>query len=324
MNYDEFSFFNRQLAAMLKDGVPLEGAIKQLCADMRAGRLREQLELLEHDLAKGTPLKEAMASRNLPAYYKKMVEIGARTNDLPGTLTMLADYYERANALWTRLKGLMVYPAIVIFVSIAITTFLCIAFNHFLSNVNDFMPIPPIFMAAMWMPPVLMALALGIGLAAVLVPSWRARLRWKVPAFREASLSQLASAIALMLRNGATLPEALAMAESLEAGTPAGSALAVWRGQVESGVGSAARFPLLKPFPPLFVWMLQKSPEQPAIAFGKAAELYNARASYRIELALYGALPVSMLLLGQMIFWQMAPMIQSFISMMNNMGDMGS
>jgi type II secretory pathway component PulF len=237
---------------------------------------------------------------------------------------MLADYYERANALWTRLKGLMVYPAIVIFVSIAITTFLCIAFNHFLSNLYDSMAVPPIFMAAMWMPPILMALALGIGLAAVLVPSWRARLRWKVPAFREASLSQLASAIALMLRNGATLPEALAMAESLEAGTSAGSALAVWRTQVESGVGSAARFPLLKPFPPLFVWMLQKSPEQPAIGFGKAAELYNARASYRIELAWYGALPVSMLLLGQMIFWQMAPMIQSFITMMNTLGDMGS
>jgi type II secretory pathway component PulF len=85
MNYDEFSFFNRQLAAMLKDGVPLEGAIKQLCGDMRAGRLREQLELLERDLAKGTPLKEAMAARNLPAYYKKMVEVGVRTNDLPGT-----------------------------------------------------------------------------------------------------------------------------------------------------------------------------------------------------------------------------------------------
>src|SRR6476659_9882858 len=177
MNFDEFSFFNRQLAAMLKDGVPLEGAIRQLCADMRAGRLREQLELLERDLAKGTPLKEAIAGRNFPDYYKKMLEVGVRSNDLPGTLTMLADYYERANALWTRLKGLLVYPAIVILVSVALTTFLCIAFNHFLVNVNDFMPIPPIFMAAMWMPPVLMALALAVGLAAVLMPSWRSRLR---------------------------------------------------------------------------------------------------------------------------------------------------
>jgi len=103
MNYDEFAFFNRQLASMLKDGIPLEGAIKQLCTDMRAGRLRQQLELLERDLAKGTPLNEAMAGRTFPQYYKKMVEVGVRANDLPGTLTLLADYYERANSLWTRL-----------------------------------------------------------------------------------------------------------------------------------------------------------------------------------------------------------------------------
>jgi type II secretory pathway component PulF len=191
---------------MLKDGIPLEGAIKQLCTDMRSGQLREQLELLERDLAKGTPLKEAIAGRNFPDYYKKMVEVGARTNDLPGTLTLLADYYERANALWTRLKGLLVYPAIVTLVSVALTTFLCLVFNHFLTSVNDFMPIPPIFMAAMWMPPVLMAAALAIGLTAVFVPSWRARMRWKLPAFREASLSQLASAIASMLRNGPRCP----------------------------------------------------------------------------------------------------------------------
>ena len=157
MNYDEFAFFNRQLAAMLKDGIPLEGAIKQLCADMRSGQLREQIELLEQDLAKGAPLKEAIAGRNLPEYYKRMVEVGVRANDLPGTLTLLADYYERANALWTRLKGLLVYPVIVVLVSVALTAFLCVAFNHFLGSVNDFMPIPPLFIAAMWMPPILMA-----------------------------------------------------------------------------------------------------------------------------------------------------------------------
>jgi type II secretory pathway component PulF len=37
MNYDEFAFFNQQLAAMLREGIPLEGALKQLCAGMRGG-----------------------------------------------------------------------------------------------------------------------------------------------------------------------------------------------------------------------------------------------------------------------------------------------
>jgi type II secretory pathway component PulF len=130
--------------------------------------------------------------------------------------------------------------------------------------------------------------------------------------------------MALMLRKGTPLPEALATAEALESGTQAGEALREWRRRIESGAGTFTGLPALKPFPPLFIWMLQKSPEQPAEAFQEAADLYNTRAGYRIELALYGALPVSMLLLGQMIFWQMAPMLRTFIFIMNTFGDMGS
>src|SRR5438045_9572353 len=50
MNYDEFAFFNQQLAAMLREGIPLEGALKQLCQGMRAGPLRVEIDLLEADL----------------------------------------------------------------------------------------------------------------------------------------------------------------------------------------------------------------------------------------------------------------------------------
>ncbi len=101
MRNDEFGFFNQQLAAMLREGIPLEGALKQLCLGLRVGPLRSELEQLEEDLRRGTPLKEALARRNLPAFYVRMVEIGTRSNDLPGMLTLLADYFHRANALWT-------------------------------------------------------------------------------------------------------------------------------------------------------------------------------------------------------------------------------
>ena len=104
MRQDEFAFFNRQLAVMLRNGIPLEGALKQLCLGMSGGALRAEIEQLEADLERGTPLTEALARRKLPEFYARMVEIGARSNDLPGVLTLLADHYERANALWNRLK----------------------------------------------------------------------------------------------------------------------------------------------------------------------------------------------------------------------------
>ena len=256
-----------------------------------------------------------------------MLEIGARSNDLPGVLTLLADHYHRANALWTRLKGLMVYPLIVIFVSLGLTLMVSLSFSHFMARFFDqIVARPPINIPTVWMPPIVLALMALLGLVAVFTPSWRARLRWRLPAFREASLAELASAMALMLKNGTTLPEALALAEVLESGTPAAKALAHWRQLVEAGQGKPAEWTGdSRPFPPLFLWLVQKGGEDVAAGFQKAAEIYQARASYRIEMVLYGALPVSILLLGQMVLWQAIPLVRSMSWMMNVLGsDMGS
>ncbi len=322
MNYDEFAFFNQQLAAMLREGIPLEGALEQLSAGMRSGPLRAEIQQLEADLARGTPLKEALARRSLPDLYQRMVEIGARGNDLPGVLTLLADHYNRANALWNRLKGLMVYPLIVILVSLGLTLFVSLAMSRFITSFFTQMAMRPIITApAIWMPPIVLALAALVGVAAVCIPSWRARLRWRLPAFREASLAQLASAMSLMLKNGTTLPEALALAAALESSTPAARALTRWRQLVEAGQGKPAEWTGdSRPFPPLFLWLVQKGGEDVAAGFQKAAEIYQARASYRIELALYGALPVSILLLGQMVLWQAVPLMRSMIWIMNSIG----
>jgi type II secretory pathway component PulF len=324
MNYDEFAFFNQQLAAMLREGIPLEGALKQLCAGMRSGPLRAEIQQLEADLARGTPLKEALARRSLPDLYRQMVEIGARSNDLPGVLTLLADHYHRANSLWTRLKGLMVYPLIVILLSLGLTVLISLNFNRFLSQIgHDLGPQANLVTSttAIWMPSVVLALAAILGVAAACIPSWRACLRWRLPAFRDASLAQLASAMTLMLKNGTTLPQALAFAEALESGTPAAKTLARWRQLVEAGQGKPAAWTGdTRPFPPLFLWLVQKGGEDLAAGFQKAAEIYQARASYRIEMALYGALPVSILLLGQMILWQAFPLVRTMTWMMNMLG----
>ncbi len=324
MNYDELAFFNQQLASMLRDGIPLEGALKQLSAGMRSGRLRVEMEALEGDLSRGTPLTEALGRRDLPEFYRRMLEIGLRGNDLPGVLTLLADYYQRAHLLWTRLKGLMVYPVIVITVSLALTLILSLVFSRFLGKFFDQMQLPAFAPIMVWIPPFVLLVIGLLGVGAMTIPAWRERLRWRLPGFRETSLAQLASAIALMLRKGSTLAEALALAEKLEGKSPAAKALRRWRASVESGQGKPSQWPSAeRPFPPMFLWLVQKSGEDVASGFEKAAEIYRGRANYRIELALYGALPVSILFLGQMIFWQIAPLLQSMIRLMNMLGDAG-
>ena len=333
MKTDELAFFNQQLALMLRDGIPLEGALKQLTQGMRHGVLRTELESLEADLGQGTAFPEALSRRKLPEFYTRMLAIGAASNDLPGMLTLLADHYQRAHAIWTRLKGLMTYPLIVIFVSLTLTVVLSVVLGHFLRDgvtslsmgwLSGRGPSNGLLLSLIWVSPALLAMtgmAIILGLA---VPRFRSWLRWRLPAFREASLAQLASALALMLRQGTPLPEALTLAESLEAGSPAAKSLQSWRellaqGQVKLG---ALQDPTAA-LPPLFVWMVKSSRENPAAGFQRAADLYQARAAYRTELLLYGALPVSMLVLGQLVFWQIAPVFRILINFMNMLGDSG-
>lgn len=331
MNHDEFAFFNRQLAAMTREGIPLEGALRQLSHGMRAGALRQEVELLEKDLASGTPLGKAIESRAFPELYRRMVRVGVTGHDLPGVLTMVADHYDRSHALWTRLKGLMVYPVLVVIISLGLTTIISVVLGRFL---RDFLA-QPVFgnapemlqgswlLLSVWAPPLLLGAVVIAGIALASSTKGRGWLRWSLPGFREASIAQLASALALMLRKGTPLPEALALAEGLERGTPAEPELSRWRTQTEQGQGSPAKWLSRTPIPPLFLWLVQQAGADVAGGFDKASELYHRRASYRIEMMLYGALPVSILLLAQMILWQAAPLLQTLVWFMNLLGDLG-
>lgn len=325
MKYDELAFFNQQLAAMLRDGIPLEGAIKQLCADLKRGPFRDEMVLLQNDLARGTPLDDAIAARHLPELYRRMIAVGARGNDLPGVLTLVADHYERANSAWTRLKGLMVYPLLLIGVSLVLTVLLSWAARRMVDVVSGdhgVVMLPPFFLVCMWVPPIALACLAVVAVAIISVPKWRGRMRWRLPAFRDASLAQVASAMALMLKNGTPLPDALAMAESLESGSPAGPSLGFWRDMVERGGGKPAQWPhAMQPFPPLFMWLVRKGGEDLSAGFQKAADLFYTRAVSRIEMALYAALPVSILLLGLMVFWQVMPVFRVLIWFMNMVSD---
>ena len=321
MNYDEFAFFNQQLASMLREGIPLEGALEKLCAEMQRGELRSEMERLDADLKNGTPLKAALEARKLPDFYVQMLQVGQQGNDLPAVLLMLADYYQRADSTWTRLKGLMVYPVIVLCAAFVLSSFLTIASLRVIASgfpeVMGF-TVPPSIMVNLWAPPILIGLVLAVVLLVLCVPALHRRLRWRVPAFKEAKLAQVAAAMGMLLKSGGNLNDALGLVEQMERGTAASGELAQWRGKLAQGRGQFAEMAGPgRAFPPLFLWLVSNAGEDLAGGFRRAAEIYTLRAVQRIEMLLYAALPFAMLALGLMICFQVFPVMQTFVRLLN-------
>jgi type II secretory pathway component PulF len=154
-------------------------------------------------------------------------------------------------------------------------------------------------------------------LIALATPPLRRALRWRLPAFKEASLAQVASAMALMLKNGVPLDKALGLVEQLEKGTPAETELTQWRQRLAAGHGQFVEMAKAgRVFPPLFLWMVAHAGEDLATGFERAAGIYQARANYRTEMLLYSALPCSVLGLGLMIVTQIQPVVSVFVSFM--------
>jgi general secretion pathway protein F len=319
VKYDELAFLNQQLAGMLKSGIPLEAALRQLCLSMRRGRLRTEFEALQADLTQGTPLESALARRRLPDFYKEMVRVGAKSNNLPAMLTLLGDYYQRVHALWTRLKTLLIYPLIVLIFCFGLSFLLVAVSGPLAANLGTALgyepfggnqPSPMTFAVGMLMPLFLLGLVLAAVLAVLAVPQWRRNARWILPGFKEAHLSRFASALALMLKSGCDLKSALALLRGMEDGTKMGRELERWERRMAEG---AAKFTDLaansKVVPPLFFWLVAGQGEDLDFGLAQAAQMYYDRAVYRSEVFLQTVLPVSILGLGVIITVQLTSMI---------------
>ena len=335
MKYDEFAFFNQQLAAMLRDGIPLEGALRRLCQDMRRGQLRDELQALETDLANGVPMADALKTRQLPELYKRMILVGVKSGDLPGALTMLADYFQRQNDVWTRLKSMMTYPLIVMFVAFLISTLLAFVWTHVIgpSLLSVFggmgirMPAATLFafdtLQAIWVFPVVLGVLFLLVASVVFVPGLRGKYLWRLPAFKEATVSRVAASLALLLKNGVNLPDAIGLVEQLETSTAATADLQQWRNKLAAGTAKFSEVATgNRLIPPLFVWVVASAGEDLTAGFNRAAEIYHSRAIYRTEIALYSVLPIASLFLGAVVLSQASLVISMFlplIAMLNNM-----
>lgn len=322
MRYEELAFMNEQLAGMLKQDIPVEGALWELCKSAKSAGLRVEMDALARDLAKGLSWEEALKDRKLPELYKQMLRVGVKSNSLPKVLTMVADYYHEMAAFWIRLKGIIFYPAMVLVVAWIFSCFIAVFIDPRFKEIFDVMDAPQVHFVGghVLLPPALFTLALVVFLLAVFSQRVRTYLRWRLPVFKDASIAQVASALSLLVRGGAPLQEALQLAADMEKGTPAEGELHQWMARLKDGHG---HFPEMthqgRLFPPLFMWLVSTAGEDLAKGLERAAAVYQRRASYRTEMMLYAFLPLSIPLLGAMILCQITPFYTTLFGILNSL-----
>lgn len=121
----EVVVFIRELASLLAVGIPLLDALHTLARQHLHG-FKACLQDLADQVAGGAGLAEAMSRR--PEYFDEMtvsvVQVGETTGALDATLRQLAAFKEKGHRLRGRVITALVYPAIVLFVGLAVTVFL--------------------------------------------------------------------------------------------------------------------------------------------------------------------------------------------------------
>ncbi|MEK6672566.1 MAG: type II secretion system F family protein [Nitrospirota bacterium] len=115
----------RQLSMLLASGVPLIEALSSLSAEYR-GVYRSILVNIKDRVSGGAALHRALGDFGdfFPGFYINMVHSGEQSGTLSRVLVKLADYLEKQNTVKARVRSAMVYPLIMISVSIVVLSFL--------------------------------------------------------------------------------------------------------------------------------------------------------------------------------------------------------
>jgi type IV pilus assembly protein PilC len=120
--------FTRQLSILQDAGLPILRSLKILEAQSKPGRMKNCLMDTCDEIEGGSTLSEAMAKspKAFDRLYVNMIKAGEAGGALEVILKRLAEFQERSLSLKRKIKGALIYPIMVVFVAVAILTFIMI------------------------------------------------------------------------------------------------------------------------------------------------------------------------------------------------------
>lgn len=124
----DIAVFSRQMATMMKAGVPLVQSFEIVADGLDNASVKELVLQIRDDVASGSSF--AVSLKKHPRYFDdlfcNLVEAGEQSGSLETMLERIASYKEKTEALKAKIKKALTYPAAVVFVAIIVTAILLV------------------------------------------------------------------------------------------------------------------------------------------------------------------------------------------------------
>ncbi|HEX2548078.1 MAG TPA: type II secretion system F family protein [Ramlibacter sp.] len=296
----DIAIFTRQLATMMKAGVPLLQAFDIVGRGNANASVTKLLNDIRTDVETGTSLSAAF--RKFPLYfdnlYCNLVEAGEAAGILESLLDRLAIYMEKTEAIKSKIKSALMYPIAVVVVAFIVVTVIMIfvipAFKEVFTSFGADLPAPTLFVMAVseyfvkyWY---IIFGTIGGGLY-FFMQAWKRnekvqqfmdRLMLKLPVFGQlvykSVIARWTRTLSTMFAAGVPLVEALDSVGGASGNSVYEKATQKIQQEVSTGTSLTAAMTNASVFPSMVLQMCAIGEESGSIdhMLGKAADFYEA------------------------------------------------
>lgn len=296
----DLAIFTRQLATMMKAGVPLLQAFDIVGRGNPNPNVTRLLNDIRTDVETGTSLSAAF--RKFPVYfdslYCNLIEAGEAAGILDSLLDRLATYMEKTEALKSKIKSALMYPIAVLVVAFVVVAVIMIfvipAFKEVFTSFGADLPAPTLaviamseFFVAYWW------LIFGVlfGGTYFFLQAWKRnvkvqifmdRMMLKLPVFGQlvdkSCIARWTRTLSTMFAAGVPLVEALDSVGGASGNHVYASATAKIQQEVSTGTSLTAAMTNANVFPSMVLQMSAIGEESGSLdhMLGKAADFYEA------------------------------------------------
>jgi type IV pilus assembly protein PilC len=316
--------FTRQFATMINAGLPLVQCLAILGNQQENAAFSRVINQIRENVESGQSLAEAMKkhSKVFDELYTNLVEAGEAGGTLDIILTRLSNYIEKTEKLKKKVKGAMVYPAVVTSVAIIVTAvillFVIPVFEKMFRDVGQSLPVPTQFVIALsrFVANNLIFIILGAGVLIFLFRRFYKTnkgkyliddLLLKLPVFgmllRKVAVAKFTRTFGTMVSSGVPILEAMDIVAKSSGNKVVEKAIFKARGSIAEGKTISEPLEESKVFPPMVTQMIgvgEASGELDTM-LNKIADFYDDDVDAAVNTLTSMMEPIMMIVLGGIV-----------------------